>query len=87
MSLDHWRTRLRAHRRTVARLEPIAWLVLAGFIGWRIWPQAAAAFGVGSTTAPAPGFAVRTLGGDSLSSESLRGTVVLVNFWATWCPP
>ena len=87
MSLALWRTRLRARWRAVARLEPIAWLVLAAFLGWRIWPQVAAAFGVDSTTAPAPGFAVRTLAGDSLSSESLRGKVVLVNFWATWCPP
>ena len=87
MSLEPWRTRLRARWRAVARLEPVAWLVLAGFLGYRIAPQVAAAFGVGSTTAPAPGFAVRTLAGDSLSSESLRGKVVLVNFWATWCPP
>jgi len=29
----------------------------------------------------------RTLDGTPLSAESLRGKVVLVDFWATWCPP
>jgi thiol-disulfide isomerase/thioredoxin len=37
--------------------------------------------------APAPAFVVRALDGREISSESLRGKVVLVNFWATWCPP
>lgn len=36
---------------------------------------------------PAPGYAAPTLRGDTLSLASLRGDVVLVNLWATWCPP
>ena len=36
---------------------------------------------------PAPAFALTTLDGSPLSSDSLRGQVVLVNFWATWCVP
>jgi thiol-disulfide isomerase/thioredoxin len=35
----------------------------------------------------APGFAVRTIRGDMLSLESLNGRFVLLDFWATWCPP
>ena len=31
--------------------------------------------------------AMRSIDGQSLSSETLRGKVVIVNFWATWCPP
>lgn len=35
----------------------------------------------------APDFTVAMVGGDSLRLSSLRGKVVLLNFWATWCPP
>lgn len=69
------------------RLEALAWIALAAFLGYRIWPQAAAAFGVASGNAAAPAFQLTTLDGTAVSSDSLRGQVVLVNFWATWCPP
>jgi thiol-disulfide isomerase/thioredoxin len=36
---------------------------------------------------PAPAVAMRDIDGKSISSADLRGKVVLVNFWATWCPP
>lgn len=35
----------------------------------------------------APDFALMTSGGDTLRLGDLRGQVVLLNFWATWCPP
>ena len=34
-----------------------------------------------------PAFKVTDLAGHALSAEELRGRVVLVEFWATWCPP
>ena len=75
-------------RRGLGRvLEALVWLGLVVFIGRRIWPQVAAAFGVASANAAVPAFRLTTLDGAAVSSESLRGQVVLVNFWATWCPP
>jgi thiol-disulfide isomerase/thioredoxin len=34
-----------------------------------------------------PAFDAVTLGGKRLSRESLLGRTVIVEFWATWCPP
>ena len=36
---------------------------------------------------PAPDFALDDLEGRTVRLSDLRGQVVLVNLWATWCPP
>lgn len=40
-----------------------------------------------SSAEQAPYFEVKTLDGTTISLNSLKGKVILVNFWATWCPP
>lgn len=35
----------------------------------------------------APDFTLSDLSGKKTRLSDLKGTVVLVNFWATWCPP
>jgi peroxiredoxin len=39
------------------------------------------------TGAPAVSFDVPTLTGGTDSLAAHRGSIVLMNFWATWCPP
>jgi thiol-disulfide isomerase/thioredoxin len=34
----------------------------------------------------APRFNAKTLTGDKFNNESLKGKVVLLQFWTTWCP-
>lgn len=35
----------------------------------------------------APDFALKDLSGKTVRLSDFRGKLVLVNFWATWCPP
>lgn len=49
--------------------------------------SAPAAAGVAAEGKLAPDFSVKGLDGKEVKLSSLKGKVVLVNFWATWCPP
>lgn len=44
-------------------------------------------FGVLKETTAAPDFTVQNLDGKTVSLSDYRGKVVLLNLWATWCPP
>ena len=35
----------------------------------------------------APGFEFKTASGETVRLSNLRGQAVLINLWATWCPP
>lgn len=35
----------------------------------------------------APDFELKTLSGDTIKLSDYRGKKVMLNFWATWCPP
>lgn len=36
---------------------------------------------------PAPNFVLPSLSGEPISSEQFRGKTLVLNFWASWCPP
>ncbi len=42
---------------------------------------------VGSVENVAPDFTLTDMNGQQVSLSQFRGKVVILNFWATWCPP
>jgi thiol-disulfide isomerase/thioredoxin len=64
--------------------------IAALWIGWSAVPPGTTTNG--KIPAPmagflAPDFELITLNGDTVTLSELQGKVVLVNFWASWCPP
>src|SRR5579871_772760 len=57
---------------------------LLGLSGMLVRPAHARSLKVG---APAPPATLITLDGQRISTAELRGRVVLLTFWATWCSP
>ncbi len=41
----------------------------------------------GKEAVAAPSFSLVDIQGNTLSLSSLKGKVIFLNFWATWCPP
>jgi len=71
--------------RWFSRVEITLWVMVVGALLFRALPPQEV--GVVAMDAPAPDFSLRTLDGERVSLARLEGEVVLVNFWATWCPP
>jgi thiol-disulfide isomerase/thioredoxin len=60
--------------RSVAHLAICLCLLLAG-----------RSFAADEDGAPAPRFRAKTTSGESFNNESIKGKVVLLEFWTTWC--
>lgn len=58
-------------------------LGLLGLLGWGLMRVQAGPRSQG----PAPDFTLTTFDGDVIVLSELRGQVVAINFWASWCPP
>lgn len=72
---------------------PLYALILALSAGW-VWVSAApeGSTTVGEIPAPqvgflAPDFTLHSLNGETIHLADLRGQPVLINLWASWCPP
>ncbi|HZG60044.1 MAG TPA: thiol-disulfide oxidoreductase ResA [Anoxybacillus sp.] len=68
----------------------LATFLLLGLVGYGLWQVLAT--GNEKTTGleignAAPDFALKTLEGKEIRLSELKGKKVILNFWATWCPP
>ena len=68
-----------ANRRGV-RIAATTAAIGVGLLGLFLWVR-------GRTPRVAADFAVPDLSGQAVRLSAYRGQVVLVNLWATWCPP
>lgn len=68
-------------------LSTLLFAAIALWAAPRLLPHLGALANIRARDASHPQFAVTTISGQRISSESLRGKVVLVNVWATWCLP
>ena len=69
-------------------------LSLIAAILWTVASRVPSAVGAPLSSSPspregffAPDFALDTLQGEQVRLSDLRGKIVVVNFWTTWCPP
>jgi cytochrome c biogenesis protein CcmG/thiol:disulfide interchange protein DsbE len=69
-----------------------AFLVSAAFLGLLAWgvlkkKPLTGLSGATMVNRPAPDFTLKTFDGPMISMRALRGKPVVLNFWASWCPP
>ena len=72
-------------RRHAALRRPVLAATLAGCAVW--FGGTLLNRGLGSSAAPLPAVEVRRLDGTAVSLQGFAGRPVVVNLWATWCPP
>ena len=76
------------------RWEIVMIVSLVAGILWTVTSRVPSAVGASLSSSPspregflAPNFTLDTLDGNKVTLSDLRGKIVVVNIWATWCPP
>lgn len=83
----HLRSHHNASRRFFSALSLLTLLCMAPAAAQLPLPELSHELTRLSTPIQAPDFQLEDMDGEKYSLESYRGKVVILNFWATWCPP
>ena len=67
-------------------------IVSVGFLGFLVWGMLnkqplTGLSGITMVNRPAPDFTLTTFKGTTISLAGLKGKPIVINFWASWCPP
>jgi cytochrome c biogenesis protein CcmG/thiol:disulfide interchange protein DsbE len=62
-------------------------VILVGFVALLVWGLGNAAQGTLKIGEKVPDFTLTTFDGGTIQTADLRGKVVLINIWASWCDP
>ena len=75
--------------KLVLAIAAIASLGFLGLLGWGILNKEpiTGLSGITMVNRPAPDFTLTTFEGAKISLADLKGKPVVLNFWASWCPP
>lgn len=73
--------------KTAASIIAIALTLFSGSLSWGIEKRLLDAAGVQELNEEAPEFALAAEAGKRISLKEMRGKVVLLHIWATWCAP
>lgn len=74
------------YKRVASFITLALWAIWFGYV--LLWPNSSTAAGAGIPNgAPAPDFELKTVDGQVYKLSDLKGRPVMLNFFATWCPP
>jgi len=62
-------------------------IMLSSLLPLSVYGQAASKQAAGADFARAPSFVLKDLRGRTVRLDQFKGKVLMLNFWATWCPP
>ena len=76
-------------RRSAFILAGIILVGLVWLLGWSLLHKEplTGLSGITMVNRPAPDFTLTTFEGTKISMADLKGKPVVINFWASWCPP